>query len=422
MSTPNPNQPGKTPLIIFATLMLLLTTAYVVITKIENSSQVRLEDELKKQREADKEATNLMTSISREEELTKANDVINTRGLWTVLHDDAKNVVSVLDQLSVVHQRNLKNEAELLDADAAVFAANPNEYVVLFTDFQKQLEAGTTEIQTWNTKLKLVVDKATNMLTLLQLGKNPPAEDTQYVQKARGEIRDLLTKMEVCDAFLKKCKAESAAASPIGTPLRTFLANARLSTEAVSAAALQAELKKIQDESEEKIRRIVLKAAQEKHDAEEKMEEDKRIAQNEKLDRQKREQDAALAAEKAAAEEQEKLLAEDRALKADMSKVEKLLYQFTTKTNKQLKPDGYFDLTAEPTAISLKALIAYGALKPGEGGNFKLKNVLGFMAQNGDRPQPPIDVAAFDHSNAIPIQNLLIKHGDAMVRAGLLAP
>ena len=117
-----------------------------------------------------------------------------------------------------------------------------------------------------------------------------------------------------------------------------------------------------------------------------------------------------------------KITAEDRALKADMDKVQKLLYQFTTKTNKQLKPDGYFDLTAEPTAISLKALHAYGALKPGEGGNFKLKNVLGFMAQNGDRPQPPIDVAAFDHSNAIPVQNLLIKHGDAMVRAGLLAP
>ena len=105
-----------------------------------------------------------------------------------------------------------------------------------------------------------------------------------------------------------------------------------------------------------------------------------------------------------------------------MDKVEKLLYQFTTKTHKQLKPDGYFDLTAEPTAISLKALIAYGALKPGQDGNFKLKQAMGVMAEKGDRPESPIDVAAFDHSNAIPVQNLLIKHGDAMVRAGLLAP
>ncbi|MEZ6033140.1 MAG: hypothetical protein R3C17_08620 [Planctomycetaceae bacterium] len=422
MSTPNPSQPGKLPLIIFATLVLLLTTAYVVITKTENSSQVRLEDELKKQREADKEATNLMTSIAREEELTKANEVINTRGLWTVLHDDAKNATSLLEQLSVVHQRNLKNEAELLDADAAVFAANPNEHVVLFRDFQKQLEAGTTEIQTWNTKLKLIVDKTTNMLTLSQLGKNPPAEDSQYVLTARGEIRDLLNKMEVCDVFFNKRKAESAAVAPVGTTLRTLIAEADGKTGTIAAAALQAELKKIQEESAERIRRIVLKAAQEKHDAEEKMEEDKRTAQNERRDREKREQDEAQAAEKAEAEAKAKIVAEDRALKADMRKVEKLLYQFTTKTNKQLKPDGYFDLTAEPTAISLKALIAYGALKPGNDGNFKLKQAMGMMAEKGDRPQAPIDVFAFDHSNAIPIQNLLIKHGDAMVRAGLLAP
>ena len=422
MSTPNPAQPGKLPLIIFATLLLLLTTAYVVVTKIENSSQVRLEKELKSQRSADKEATDLMTSISREEELTKANKVINTRGLWAALQDDARNAISVLDQLSVVHQRNLQNEAELLEADAAVFAANPNEYLVLFRDFQKQLQAGTTEIQEWNTQLKSIVDQTTNMLTLSQLGGNPPAEHTQYIKTARGEIRDLLTKMEACDAFLKKRKAESAAASPIGTTLKTFIAEVNLDAEVGAATALEAELKKIRTEESEKIRRIVLETEKVKLAAEKQMAEDKLKAETERLEREKNELDAALAAEKAEADTKAKLLAEDRALKADMSKVEKLLYQFTTKTNKQLKPDGYFDLTAEPTAISLKALYAYGALKPGEGGNFKLKNVLGFMAKNGDRPQPPIDVAAFDHSNAIPVQNLLIKHGDAMVRAGMLAP
>ena len=422
MSTPNPSQPGKLPLIIFATLLLLLTTAYVVVTKIENSSQVRLEKELKAQRSADKEATDLMTSISREEELTKANKVINTRGLWSALQDDARNAISVLDQLSVVHQRNLQNEAELLEADAAVFAANPNEYVVLFRDFQKQLQAGTTEIQKWNTQLKSIVDQTTNMLTLSQLGGNPPAEHTQYIKTARGEMRDLLTKMEACDAFLKKRKAESAATSPIGTTLKTFIAEVNLDAEVGAAKALDAELKKIQSEGAEKIRRIVLEAEKTKQAADEQKAEANRKAESERFDREQNELAAALAAEKAEADLKAKITAEDRALKADMDKVQKLLYQFTTKTNKQLKPDGYFDLTAEPTAISLKALHAYGALKPGEGGNFKLKNVLGFMAQNGDRPQPPIDVAAFDHSNAIPVQNLLIKHGDAMVRAGLLAP
>ena len=120
----------------------------------------------------------------------------------------------------MVHKRNLQNESELLEADAAVFAANPNEYVVLFRDFQKQLQAGTIEIQGWNTQLKSIVDQATNMLTLSQLGGNPPAEHSQYIKTARGGIRDLLTKMEACDAFLKKRKAESAAASPIGTTLK----------------------------------------------------------------------------------------------------------------------------------------------------------------------------------------------------------
>jgi hypothetical protein len=390
MSTPNPSQPGKLPLIIFATLLLLLTTAYVVITKTENSSQVRLEVELKKQREADKEATDLMTSINREEELTKANRVINTRGLWVTQQDDARNALTLLDQLSVVHQRNMLNEAALLDADAAAFAASPKEYVVLFGDFQKQLQAGTGLIQEWNTQLKSIVDQATNMLTLSQLGGNPPAEHTQYIQTARGEIRDLLAKMEVCDAFLKKRTAELSTTAPIGTTLRTFIAESSLTAEVSAATALEAELQKLRSEESEKIRRIVLETEKAKLAAEKQMAEDLLKAQTEKLEREKREQDDALAAEKMDAEAKAKIVAEDRALKSDMGKVEKLLYQFTTKTNKQLKPDGYFDLTAEPTAISLKALIAYGALKPGEGGNFKLKNVLGFMAQNGDRPQPPI--------------------------------
>lgn len=422
MSTSNPSQPGKLPLMILATLVLLLTTAYVVVTKTENRNQVRLEEELDKQRAADKEATDLMTSISQEEKLTNANKVINTRGLWTVLQDDAKNAISLLDELSVVHKRNLKNESELLSADAAVFAANPNEYVVLFRDFQKQLQAGTTEIQGWNTQLKSIVDQATNMLTLSQLGGNPPAEHTKYITTARGGIRDLLTKMEACDAFLKKRKGESAEASPIGKTLKTYIAEVNLDDEVGAATALEAELKKIRTEESEKIRRIVLETEKATLAAEKQMAEDKRKAETERLEREKSELAAALAAEKADAEAKAKILSEDRALKADMDKVQKLLYQFTTKTNKQLKSDGYFDLTAEPTPISLKALNAYGALKPGESGNFKLKSVMGYMAQNDDRPQPPIDIAAFDHSNAIPVQNLLIKHGDAMVRAGLLAP
>ncbi len=422
MSTPDPSQPGKLPMIIFATLLLLLTTSYVVVTKIENSSQVRLEKELKSQREADKEATDLMTSISREEQLTKANEIINTRGLWTALQDDAKNAISVLSQLSAVHERNLKNQSELLDADAAVFAANPNEYVVLFRDFELQLQAATTEIQQWNTQLNSIVDQAANMLTLSRLGGLPPTEHTQYIKTARAEIRDLMTKMEACEAFLAKRKAESAAASPIGTTLKTFIAEVYLEAEVDAAKALEAELKRIRTEESEKIRRMVLEAERAKLAVEKQITEEKLKAETEDLERQKNELAVALAAKKAEADGKAKILAEDLALQADMRNVEKLLYQFTTKTHKQLRADGYFDLTAEPTAISLKALHAYGALRPGDGGNYKLKNVLGFMAQNGDRPQPPINVAAFDHSNAIPVQNLLIKHGDAMVRAGLLAP
>jgi hypothetical protein len=422
MSTPEPAQPGRLPLIIFATLLLLLTTAYVVITKTENSNQVRLEKELDAQRKADKEATELMTSISKEEELKKANDLINTRGLWTILQDDAKNAISVLDRLSVIHQRNLQNEAELLDADAAVFAANPNEYVVLFCDFQKQLAAGTIEIQKWNTQLKSIVDQAANMLTLSQLGGNPPEQHTQYVQTARGDIRNLLTKMEACDAFFRKQKKQSATVSPAGTPLRTYIAEANLDTEVDAATASQAELKRIKTDETEKIRRIVIETEKEELAAEKRMAEAKAVAVAARLAREQAELEAALRAEKEEAELKAKILKEDRALEADMDEVRKLLYQFTTKTHKQLKPDGYFDLTSEPTAISLKALIAYGALKPGNAGNFKLKQAMGMMSEKDDRPQPPINVFEFDHSNAIPIQNLLIKHGDAMVRAGLLAP
>ncbi len=422
MSTSNPSQPGKLPLMILATLVLLLTTAYVVVTKTENRNQVRLEEELNKQRAADKEATDLMTSISQEEKLTNANKVINTRGLWTVLQDDAKNAISLLDELSVVHKRNLKNESELLSADAAVFAANPNEHLVLFRDFQKQLQAGTTEIQEWDTQLKSIMKQATNILTLSQLETSPLPEQTQYITTARGEIRDLLKKMETCDAFLNRRKAESAAASPIGTTLKTYIAEVNLDAEVGAAKAMEGELKRIESEGAEKIRRIVLDAEKMSQATKQRESELKSKAESERAEREEKERAAARAAEKADAEAKAKILAEDRALKADMDKVEKLLYQFTTKTHKQLKPDGYFDLTAEPTPISLKALNAYGALKPGEGGNFKLKSVMGYMAQNDDRPQPPIDIAAFDHSNAIPVQNLLIKHGDAMVRAGLLAP
>jgi hypothetical protein len=421
MPAPELPQPGKLPLAIFATMVLLLTTAYVIITSIENKSQVALQEDLKKQRDADREATALLKSIKQEQDVTNANQIVNTRGLWVAHKDDASQTLTLLQQLTSIHQRNLQNASELLESDAAGFDAQPKNFPVLFSDYQRQLKLAPPLIKNWNTRLNSIMEQATNMAKLDLTGKEPQAKDSEYIQNARNEIGELLAKMEACDAFFQNRMAERSAITPIGKTLREYLVDATLAVETESAKALEAELQKLRAEESEKIRRIVLETEKAKLAAEKLMAEERLKAQAERLERERRELADSLAAENKAAEENEKITAEDRALKNDMSQIKKLLYQFTTKTHKQLKPDGYFELTSEPTAISLKALIAYGALTPGNEGNFKLKQAMGMMADKNDRPQPPINVFAFDHSNAIPVQNLLIKHGDAMVRAGLLA-
>ena len=204
------------------------------------------------------------------------------------------------------------------------------------------------------------------------------------------------------------------------TSLKAYLADINLHREKGVAQALDAELQKLKDSESEKIRRVVLETERVRLEAEKAMADAKLKSKTERLEREQKSLEVKLAAEKAEADEKAKVEAEDRALKTEMSKVKKLLYIFMAKTNKQFRSDGYMELTAEPTAISLTALSAYGALKPGNEGNYKLKQAMTAMADKDDRPQPPIDVFAFDHSNAIPVQNLLIKHGDAMVRAGLL--
>ncbi len=340
---------------IFATVLLLLTTAYVIMSKTENSNQRRLEEELHSQRAADKEAKDLMLAINREEAMKNATTVINNRGLWVAMQEDARLTQTFLDQLVALHQRNLSGETSLLHGDSAVFAANPTEHVVLFTDFQNQLLASTVEIQKWRTQLKSIEDQTTKMLTLVQISETPPAEHSQYIEKARGEIQVLITKMRACDAFMTKRIAERSTAEKNGISLQNYIAETHMKAEVVAAQALEAELLRLRNDENEKIRKIVLETEMKKLAVEKQMAENRLKAVTERLEREKAEQDSALAMEKAEAEAAAKILAEDRALKADMRAVEKLLYQFTAKGNKQLLPSGNLEPVSEPTAISLSA-------------------------------------------------------------------
>ncbi len=120
-----------------------------------------------------------------------------------------------------------------------------------------------------------------------------------------------------------------------------------------------------------------------------------------------------------AAESSRAIAAADKALQDDMAKVTSVLRPFISKPQTQVDANNQFVTLEEPAPVSWATIQGAGVLD--------MKNVdfwrhYIFKLEETGRDRGAAPMTPFDKVNINPAQLLLKKHGEAMVRAGLLAP
>ncbi len=410
--------------------LLVAAAAWLLIRRFDSTPEEPLAKALEAKKSAAAERRKLEDQ-KIEEDLAFADlDQIHDSGEWRQLELNCLYVVKVADRVLSTLEEQSKLRTQLLQSDAADFTPELQNDIRQLPLADLPIAQRIQDATILRHKGQAIVEQAQRILKLERITTPLNPETTEAVAKYLRLIDELAKEVDAEFAMLKRVmaskKGSRTKSGQTVEQLTVIWANEEVEKylaarqKAIAEMRAKAEAERI--EAEQKLEETRVRAETDRLRAEKELLELKANAEMERLAAQKRETAAAAEVEKEqlAAVAREK--AADAAMQADMPEIKKYLSQFMMKSNRQFRSNGYTELSIEPAPISLTSLRAFGALKPGMGGCYQLKLAMGFLAEKGERVPAPIDVAAFDHANALPAQILLIKHGDAMVRAGLLSP
>ena len=410
--------------------LLLLAAALIFIRRSDSNRDVPLAKAIEARESAAADRRKIEEQKVEEDKAVADVAHIHDIGDWRQLELNSQYVVKIADRVLNTLQEQGRLRTEFLQSDTARFMPEfETEIRQLPLDEQRSAQR-IQDTTIFRHKAQAMLEQAQRMLKLERITSPVNDEAREAVAAHLRIINELAADVDADSALLKRVmSSKKATDGRSGQTVEQLIASWKddeaekylaVRQKAIADARAKEEASRIKAEQELSVARI--QAETERVQAEKELQEVKAQAELAKIADQKREAAAAAEAEKVrlAAIASEK--AADDAMQAAMPEIQKYLGQFMMKSNRQFRGDGYTDLSSEPAPISLAALRGWGALKTGNGGCFKLKMAMGTLAEKGERVPAPIDVFAFDHANALPAQNLLIKHGDAMVRAGLLSP
>ncbi len=410
--------------------LLLAAAAWMLIQRLDSTPDVPLAKALEAKKSAAAERRKLEDQKVKEDEAFADLDQIFDNGDWRQLELNCLYVVKVADRVLTTLEEQSLLRTQLLQSDAADFVPQLEDDIRRLPLGDQHIAQRIQDATILRHKAQATVEQAQRILKLERITTPLNPETTEAVAKHLRLIDELAKDVDAEFAVLKRVMAsKKVAGTKSGQTVGQLTAawgneeaEKYLAARQKAIAETRAKAEADRIEAQQELEAARTRAETERVRAEKELLDLKANSELEKLADQKREAAAAAEVEKLrlAAVASEK--AADAAMEAAMPEIKKYLSQFMMKSNRQFRSDGYTDLSTEPAPISLTSLRAWGALKPGEGGCYKLKFAMGVLAEKGERVPAPIDVAAFDHANALPAQSLLVKHGDAMVRAGLLSP
>lgn len=436
---PTPTIKGRTSLIVFLLIVALLFTVYIATTSTEMRNKELVEQSAKAVEDFNSVQAKKEQETKDENQAIMRNQQVFNRQSWDTFAKDVENFTEIHLQLKQLSEGSSFLAEQLLNEPEGLFLAQDSPERRTFVGMQVTLEDAAIRVTQWDSLIEAASEQVKNMFSLTSI--TTPVERTtrESFETAYSDARRLLIEMKAAKLFLDnmmeqgKQKMQSppqtvvVAGDPTATrrvePTAANLAESLAQQEADQAARIARERQEIvlkaQMDAENALREKLLEKQQEK---------EKLLAEIEqtKLDQEimeLREQAAMASANKVAAEKEaarkQKEHKEDLALQEDLARVKSLLAPFIARSKSRVDQQMQITYAETEAPFSLALLAGMGALRNGENGAESLRRAAGFARQSG-RPLGGFPVDLLIVPENYEAQQLLVKHGQAMVRAGLL--
>lgn len=447
-----PTIKGRTSLIVFLLIVALLFTVYIATTSTEMRNKELVDKSVKAAEDFNSLQAQKEKETKDENQAIMRNQQVFNRQSWDTFAKDVENFTAIQLQLKQLSEGSSLLAEQLLTGPEGLVLTADSPDRRTFMGMQVTLEDAAIRITQWDSLLDASSEQVKNMFSLTSI--TTPVERTtrESFESAYSDARRLLSELKASKLFLDnmmeqgKRNLQSAVAQPVNASVATTaipttttavtpggttgaepsaanLAESLAQQEADQAARIARERQEIilqaQLDAENALREKLLEKQQEKERLLAEIEQTKLDLEIAEL----RQQAATAAADKIAAEKEaarkQAEHQEDLALKEELDRVKSLLAPFIARSKSRV--DQHMQITyAETEApFSLSLLTGMGALRNGEAGAESLRRAAGFAKQSG-RPLGgyPLDLLIVRENYEA--QQLLVKHGKAMVRAGLL--
>jgi len=445
---PTPTIKGRTSLIVFLLIVALLFTVYIATTSTEMRNKELVDKSVKAAEDFNSLQAQKEKETKDENQAIMRNQQVFNRQSWDTFAKDVENFTDIHLQLKQLSDGSSLLAEQLLTGPEGLFLTEDSPDRSTFMGMQDTLEDAAIRVTQWDSLLEASSEQVKNMFSLTSI--TTPVERTtrETFEEAYSEARRLLSELKAAKLFLDNMMAKGkqkmqaypqavvVSTDPIATPTvaPTVVAAAQPSAANLAESLAQQEADQAARIARER-QEIILRAQM---DAENELREKLLVKQQEKerllaeIEQSKLDQEIIVLREKAAQAAAEKVsaekeavrkqieLQEDLALKEDLDRVKSLLAPFIARSKSRV--DQHMQITyAETEApFSLSLLAGIGALRTGDGGAHALRKAAGFARESGR----PLGGFILDPLMIVPenyeAQQLLVKHGKAMVRAGLL--
>lgn len=411
---------SRLSLVVFAAMVIVLCIAYISAKKSDLENKQKLYQAAENQERAEMREETVKRTVEEEEAIIFGRREHAAHASWTSYKITAE---SVRDGALALERVELKRAAlleSLLDDDEGKFVAEDLVELRTFRGMVDHLKVAIGEINAWKEIARSRLENAEEMLALEHHVTPANEESVSEMVTITLKQAEMMVDMRACIVYFEELLEKGKQKQVDGPPLRVAIEKKNAADLAEITRERQEEIERIELEEEEKLREQLRQQAREKIVQQRELAKEEHEAEMLKL---KQETESLQASNQQQMADQQRLEEEaktDQAMRSDLRRIQSLLKPFISKARNQFDANYQPVLTQDDVPVSLSTLEQMGALKQSTKGLGKLRNAA-HVAHDGGRPLGsfPIDIFAGD-ALWQEAQDLLIKHGDAMVRAGLL--
>lgn len=413
-----PDSAGSSALLKFFIALSLILGLILIYRSVGNPNEDAVDE---RQAKAEEIRSALQAEIQKQRDEQAALEKqaeLNRLLPWKTLLDQTTRTNESLKQVTeLLAAINVKIDALKSSPQGRVVAQNETQ-LAAYRSAARQAASITPEVDGLRNDANAMTVELQSAITAAT-DSTPPTEE---VIKEVTELSSKVAKLRA-DAASVSAILEGFAGSDVptvsGPTLASVLAEREEQEKARYLEQEAAALAKLREEEMQKTLAARLQQEREKIEAERKRKMDEAALEAARIESEARAARLAAEQEKRDAEERAKIAAADEAMKRDLPKIRSLLTPFITKSTVQITANEQRVVVEEPQPASWAAIQGSKALDPTS--RYYWRSFVNSLVSAG-RERGGTPTGEYDYEGVGQAQLLLKKHGEAMVRAGLLAP